>query len=95
MFKKPNLALAFSLVLFAAPLAYSQGFGFGPGIANHVLLISIDGMHAVDYENCVNSGTCPNLAALGKHGVELYAHYHFAAVRFVPRADGSGYRRDA
>lgn len=35
----------------------------------HVLLISIDGMHAVDYENCVNAGTCPNLAALGKHGV--------------------------
>jgi Type I phosphodiesterase / nucleotide pyrophosphatase len=35
----------------------------------HVLLISIDGMHAVDYENCVASGTCPHLAALGKHGV--------------------------
>src|SRR5260370_24137464 len=35
----------------------------------HVLLISIDGMHALDYENCVNKGTCPNLAALGEHGV--------------------------
>src|SRR5215471_17834286 len=35
----------------------------------HVLLISIDGMHALDYENCVNAGTCPNLAALGKNGV--------------------------
>jgi hypothetical protein len=35
----------------------------------HVLLISIDGMHAVDYENCVASKTCPNLAALGKTGV--------------------------
>lgn len=35
----------------------------------HVLLISIDGMHAVDYENCVASNTCPNLAALGKTGV--------------------------
>ncbi|HEY2545583.1 MAG TPA: hypothetical protein VGI46_05930, partial [Candidatus Acidoferrum sp.] len=31
----------------------------------HVLLISIDGMHAVDYANCVASKTCPNLAALG------------------------------
>ena len=31
----------------------------------HVLLISIDGMHAVDYENCVASSTCPTLAALG------------------------------
>jgi hypothetical protein len=35
----------------------------------HVLLISIDGMHAVDYENCVAAETCPNLAALGKTGV--------------------------
>jgi Type I phosphodiesterase / nucleotide pyrophosphatase len=35
----------------------------------HVLLISIDGIHAVDYENCVTSKTCPHLAALGKTGV--------------------------
>jgi hypothetical protein len=32
-------------------------------------LLSIDGMHAVDYANCVASNTCPNLAALGKTGV--------------------------
>jgi hypothetical protein len=43
----------------------------------HVLLISIDGMHAVDFLNCshgiagVNNGApyCPNLAALGTIGV--------------------------
>jgi hypothetical protein len=39
----------------------------------HVLLISIDGMHALDFANCVsgNGGTpyCPNLAALAQHGV--------------------------
>lgn len=43
----------------------------------HVLLISIDGMHAVDFINCsngisgVNGGEsyCPNLAALGQTGV--------------------------
>jgi len=35
----------------------------------HVLLISIDGMHAVDYSNCVKGGYCPNLAALGQTGV--------------------------
>jgi hypothetical protein len=43
----------------------------------HVLLISIDGMHAVDYLNCskglpgVNNGEpyCPNLAALGATGI--------------------------
>ena len=36
---------------------------------DHVLLISIDGMHAVDYENCVSANTCPNLASLGNTGV--------------------------
>jgi hypothetical protein len=25
----------------------------------HVLLISIDGMHAVDFENCAASNSCP------------------------------------
>ena len=41
--------------------------------ADHVLLISIDGMHALDFANCVsgNGGTpyCPNMAALAQHGV--------------------------
>jgi hypothetical protein len=49
----------------------------------HVLLISVDGMHAVDLINCVNgiSGAnagdpyCPNLAELKPHGIEyLYAY---------------------
>src|SRR5271170_4701024 len=42
----------------------------------HVLLISIDGMHALDYANCVqgvggtgSASTCPTLAQLGKTGV--------------------------
>jgi hypothetical protein len=35
----------------------------------HVLLISIDGMHALDYENCVKDNSCPTMASLGKHGV--------------------------
>src|SRR5262249_61973687 len=40
----------------------------------HVLLISIDGMHALDFANCangVNDGApyCPNMAALAQHGV--------------------------
>lgn len=34
-----------------------------------MLLLSIDGMHALDYLNCVNGGYCPNMAALGKTGV--------------------------
>ena len=35
----------------------------------HVLLISIDGMHALDYANCASAGTCPHLAELGETGV--------------------------
>ena len=50
--------------------------GFGNDRVQHVLLISIDGMHALDFANCANgiSGInggkpyCPNLAALGQHG---------------------------
>jgi hypothetical protein len=43
------------------------------GAFKHVLLLSIDGMHAVDYLNCVKAGTCPNIAALGKTGVNYLA----------------------
>jgi hypothetical protein len=34
-----------------------------------VMLISIDGFHAVDLENCVASGLCPNLAKLANHAL--------------------------
>ena len=57
-----------------APQMYSQNINQRNGI-RRVLLISIDGMHALDYLNCVsgvgNGGatSCPNLAALGKTGV--------------------------
>jgi hypothetical protein len=35
----------------------------------HVLLLSIDGMHALDFANCATAGTCPHLAGLGTDGV--------------------------
>jgi hypothetical protein len=57
------VALAFVPVVFAQERLNDRN-----GIS-HVLLISIDGMHAVDYENCIASNTCPHLAALGKTGV--------------------------
>ena len=51
------------------------------GPIKHVLLLSIDGMHAVDYYNCVhgiagvNGGApyCPHLASLGKTGLNYVA----------------------
>src|ERR1700692_3434828 len=54
---------------------------FGQGRIRHVLLISVDGMHAVDFANCangistVNSGQpyCPALAALAKTGINYVA----------------------
>ncbi len=58
------LAIASASVpkVFAAPKSLSGGF-------SHVLLISVDGMHALDYLNCASAGYCPNLAALGTNGV--------------------------
>jgi hypothetical protein len=78
------------LILAGAAAAFlascTQGFAAGPNAVGtekvkHVLLISIDGMHAVDYFNCTrgiagaNGGSpyCPNLAALGKTGINYAA----------------------
>jgi hypothetical protein len=41
----------------------------GRGNIRHVLLVSIDGMHAVDFKNCVAAKTCPHMAELGETGV--------------------------
>ena len=35
----------------------------------HVLIVSIDGMHEQDLARCVADKTCPNIAALAEHGV--------------------------
>ena len=60
----------------SAASAIAQENEFAKGPVKHVLLISVDGMHAVDYENCVhgmstvNGGEpfCPEMAALSKTG---------------------------
>jgi len=68
--RKSIAALALSLTLFGATLpARAHDDELKGRKVKHVLLISIDGMHAVDYENCVASKTCPHLAALGSTGV--------------------------
>lgn len=78
------IAIAFLLatlpvqVSLAAPPNDGRGdHGNGNHIFRHVLLISIDGMHSIDFINCsqgiagVNGGApyCPNLAALATNGV--------------------------
>jgi hypothetical protein len=78
--KRTVAVLSLVAVCFAAS-AIAQDNDFAKGPIKHVLLISVDGMHAVDLLNCVNgvSGVnsgepyCPALAALGKTGVNYVA----------------------
>jgi Type I phosphodiesterase / nucleotide pyrophosphatase len=69
---------AFAVALrFSAPVMAADSNTVGSGQIKHVLLLSIDGMHAVDFYNCshgiagVNGGNpyCPNMAALSQSGV--------------------------
>jgi hypothetical protein len=76
--KRSMMALSALLLLVIGPAHDARAadndsnFQHAHGIS-HVLLISIDGMHSLDYLNCVKSGICPNLAALGKTGVNYLA----------------------
>lgn len=71
MFKRIPLAIAITSALPTSLLA--QQINAAPMDApeshriQHVLLISIDGMHALDLENCKKDGYCPNLSALADH----------------------------
>jgi len=78
----PALSIA-SVLLCTGAVAedHQNGNWDEGGNIKHVLLISIDGMHAVDFSNCVhgiagaNEGKpyCPNLATLGESGVNYVA----------------------
>jgi hypothetical protein len=79
--KRPLLLAAASAATLCASQVVSADQAPSPTDGSnrirHVLLLSIDGMHALDFVNCskgiagVNGGAsyCPNLAALGAHGV--------------------------
>ena len=68
-------------VACSAVSANAQDDSYNSGRIKRVLLVSIDGMHAVDFANCahgidtVNSGDpyCPALAGLGKTGINYVA----------------------
>ena len=76
---KKTLAVLSLAIACAVGVASAQNNH--PSHIKRVLLISVDGMHAVDYLNCakgvstVNNGEpyCPALAALGKKGVNYVA----------------------
>src|SRR5580658_10145833 len=71
---------AITLVLLTKRMT-AQTATVGSKYIKHVLLLSIDGMHAVDFLNCangiasINNGDsyCPNLAALSQTGINYVA----------------------
>jgi hypothetical protein len=74
---KKALAVFSLVAAWSTGAALAQSSGFDQGPIKRVLLISIDGMHAVDFQNCakgigtVNGGQpyCPALAALAQTGI--------------------------
>jgi Type I phosphodiesterase / nucleotide pyrophosphatase len=78
---KKTIALLSLAALCSMGTAIAQDGSLGAGHIKRVLLISVDGMHAVDFLNCangistVNNGKpfCPALAALGNTGVNYVA----------------------
>src|SRR5580700_7928738 len=71
MRKKLRLGAVIGALLLAT-LSIQQSFADSDDV-HHVLLISIDGFHVLDYLNCVKGGYCPHLAALGTTGVNYLA----------------------
>ena len=78
---KTKMALLSVVAACLSVSAMAQDSDFAKGPIKRVLLISVDGMHAVDLQNCangistVNNGEpyCPALAALGNKGVNYVA----------------------
>jgi hypothetical protein len=77
---KEKLAiLSLAAVCLVGTVAIAQNDHGGP--IKRVLLVSVDGMHAVDFTNCANGVStidngkpfCPAIAALGKTGVNYVA----------------------
>jgi hypothetical protein len=78
---RKTLALLSLVAAFSMGTAIAQNNSFLQGRVKRVLLISVDGMHAIDFSNCangistVNHGApyCPALAALAKNGINYVA----------------------
>src|SRR5258707_10496109 len=79
--KKSTTLLMLTVLAATAAHAQDRDDRLERNQIRHVLLLSIDGMHAVDFLNCskgmsaVNNGMpyCPNLASLGATGVNYVA----------------------
>ena len=69
MMSKLLTTTAIATALVAATPASISFADEGHRDVQHVLLLSIDGFHAVDLEICIAKRTCPNLAKLTEHGI--------------------------
>jgi len=63
-----SLMTTTAAVALGASLLVSPSAHAAENRIQRVLLLSVDGLHAVDLENCVNAGTCQHLTQLTKHG---------------------------
>ncbi len=78
MIQRRLLPLLASVALICSNAAHAEPHN---SKIKHVLLISVDGMHAVDFKNCANGIStanngdpyCPAIAALSKSGVHYVA----------------------
>jgi hypothetical protein len=72
---------ALAMVLASTPGTAAQTRTVGSGNIQHVMLLSIDGMHAIDFYNCshgiagVNGGNpyCPNMTTLSQTAINYVA----------------------
>ena len=95
------VAVATVMAMFCAEAVAADGGREDSGKIRHVVLLSIDGMHAVDFYNCahgiagVNSGNPyrPNLATLGQTGINYVGTASSKPLGFISWAGGTGDRR--
>src|SRR5215467_4257105 len=79
---KPEVTMKQTVILLSLAVACTLGTAAAQNNSvQRVLLISVDGMHAVDFLNCANGMSttnngkpfCPPMAALGKTGINYVA----------------------
>ena len=98
----PTVTLLSALISVGA-VAQDHDNDWDKSQIKHVLLISIDGMHAVDFQNCMhgiagsNNGdpVLPEPRGTGHNRRQLRRCQHIQALRLVSGADEHRDRRDS
>ena len=81
--------MALSLLLFGSFVAVADDHDRDEHV-HHVLLISVDGLHALDVANFVANHPNSALAELAQPRHHLQQRSHAGQFRFFPRSFGSG-----